>query len=166
MDAQQAAIHQVEAGDIPALQGMVSEDFGDWSPPLAITQGMVDEFAKLTGDRQWIHIDVERARRESPFGSTIVHGFLLLALLPSLRPTPRFTVTAYTTAVNYGSAGLRFLAPVPVGAEVHSRQRLKRAESHKRGVLLTSEVVIAVVGGDRPALVYDLQVLYVIPAAT
>lgn len=153
-------IQDVEVHDTGTLQSLVSDQFGKWSEALVITQKMVDQFAELTGDRQWIHVDVERAKRESPFGGPIVHGFLLLSLMPSLRPPPGYRLQGYSSAANYGSSGLRFVSPVAVGKAVRSRQRLKRVEQHRRGTLLTSEVVIQALDSDRPALVYDLQVLY------
>ena len=153
-------MRNIEVHDTAALQALVSDEFGQWSDDLTITQEMVDQFAELTGDRQWIHVDVERAKRESPFGGPIVHGFLLLSLMPSLRPPQDYQLCGYTSAANYGSDGLRFLSPVAVGQRVHSRQRVKRVEEHRRGVLLTSEVTIQQVDKDKPALVYDLQVLY------
>jgi len=156
----QASPPRIDVCDIAALQAMISESFGDWSGSLLITQDMVNGFAELTGDRQWIHVDVERARRESPFGAPIVHGFLLLSLMPSLRPPPRFVPANATSVTNVGSAGLRFLSPVPVGSRVHLRERLVRVEAHRRGTLLTSEVAIHVVGSERPALLYDMQLLY------
>jgi hypothetical protein len=158
---EQASARQIDVRDVDALRALVSETFGEWSEPLVITQDMVNRFAELTGDRQWIHVDAERARRESPFGAPVVHGFLLLSLMPGLRAPPAFALTNYSSAANYGSAGLRFLSPVPVGSAVHLRQRLKRVEEHRRGTLLTSEVAIHVLGEERPALLYDLQVLYV-----
>jgi len=160
-----ASPRQVDVRDIEALRAMVSENFGDWSEALVITQDMVNRFAELTGDRQWIHVDVERARRESPFGAPIVHGFLLLSLMPNLRAPQPFVLLNAGSATNFGSGGLRFLSPVPVGSSVHLRQRLKDVQTHRRGTLLTSEVAIHVVGAERPALLYDLQVLYV-PAPT
>ena len=71
----------IACADLAALQQEISAEFGPWSAPLTVTQDMIERFADLTGDRQWIHVDVERARRESPLGTTIAHGFLLLSLL-------------------------------------------------------------------------------------
>jgi len=154
------ATRDIKVHDTEALQALVSDEFGSWSDDLTITQEMVNQFAELTGDKQWIHVDVERAKRESPFGGPIAHGFLLLSLMPSLRPPVDYQISGYTSAANYGSDGLRFLSPVAVGERVHSRQRLKHVEKHRRGVLLTSEVTIQQIDKDKPALVYDLQVLY------
>lgn len=159
-------VQAIDVRDLDALRAQISDTYSDWSNGVVITQAMVNGYAELTGDRQWIHVDVERARRESPFGGPIVHGFFLLGLLPSMRTPLRFTVINYSSAANYGSGGLRFLSPVPVGAEIHARQRLKRVEEHRRGSLLTSEVAIHAVGNDKPALLYDLQVLYAAPASS
>ncbi|MCB0996306.1 MAG: MaoC family dehydratase [Acidimicrobiales bacterium] len=121
---------------------------------------MINQFAELTGDRQWIHIDVERAKAESPFGGPIAHGFLTLSLLPGLTP-PGLTFTGQKSAVNYGSEGLRFLAPVPAGSKVHARNRLVSADKHKSGgTLITSEIAVHVVGADKPSLLYKMQILY------
>ncbi len=153
-------MREVDVRDVETLASFVSPEFGPWSQPVTVTQEMIDRFADLTGDRQWIHVDVERARRESPFGATIAHGFLLLSLLPTLSAPRSWQPVNHTSAANFGSAGLRFLAPVPAGSSIHARQRLKNVEQHRRGTLVTSEVAIHVVGIDRPALLYDLQVLY------
>src|SRR5206468_6924068 len=98
---------------------------------------MINRFAELTGDHQWIHVDVERARRESPFRTTIAHGFLTLALLPRLsagaRERARYEVVGQGSVVNYGSDKLRFLSPVPAGARVRSRSRLVEVEAGDKG---------------------------------
>ena len=150
----------IDCADVTALESEISADFGAWSKPVTVTQDMINRFAELTGDRQWIHLDVERARRESPFGNTIAHGFLLLSLLPQLQPAPVFTLSGYSTAFNYGSDNLRFLAPVPAGTAIHAHQRLAAVERKPKGVLLTYEIAIHATGGERPALLYNLQVLY------
>jgi len=150
----------IACADLAALQQEISTEFGPWSAPLTVTQDMIERFADLTGDRQWIHVDVERARRESPLGTTIAHGFLLLSLLPRLQPEPRFKLTDYRGALNYGSNNLRFLAVVPAEGRIHARQRLAAVESKPKGVLLTHELAVHNVGDERPALLYNLQVLY------
>ena len=99
-------------------------------------------------------------------GRAGAHGFLLLSLLPTLSAPRSWQPVNHASAVNFGSAGLRFLAPVPAGSSIHARQRLKNVEQHRRGTLLTSEVAIHVVDSDRPALLYDLQVLYLHQGAT
>ena len=156
---------EVRFDDVEALRGAIREDFGPWGPELEVTQEMIDRFADLTGDRQWIHVDVERARRESPFGGPVAHGFLTLSLLPVLRPGGGVRVTGYGSAANYGSDGLRFLAPVPAGSRVRARSRLADVQRKPRGTLVTSEVEVGVVGSERPALVYTMLVLYGPPRA-
>ena len=145
--------------DVAALQARVSEEFGPFGGELEITQKMIDAFAELTGDRQWIHIDVERCRRESPFGGPIAHGFLTLSLVPKLNPAS-VTVVGHGNATNYGSEGLRFLAPVPSGSKVHARQRIVGAVARPNGTLLTTEIAVHVLGAEKPSLLYKMQILY------
>lgn len=155
-------MREIRFDDLETLQAEISEDYGPWSAPVKVTQAMIDDFARLTGDDQWIHVDVERARRESPYGETIAHGFLLLSLMSSLQPPQQFVIVGHRNALNYGSAGLRFLSPVPAGSEIHARQRLKSVEQRRQGTLLTTDFAIHRVGDDeRPALLYNMQVLYV-----
>ena len=115
---------EIAFDDIAALEKFVSDEFGDWSPELEITQEMINQFADVTGDHQWIHVDVERAKKESPFGAPIAHGFLTLSLLPMMNAkTPQpYTLTGVTNAVNYGSDKLRFLSPVPEQTEQPGRR--------------------------------------------
>jgi acyl dehydratase len=148
--------------DIDALNGAASEEFGEWGPELEVTQDMINGFAELTGDRQWIHIDVERAKRESPFGGPIAHGFLTLSLIPRLQ-TSGLSVTGQASAINYGAEGLRFLAPVPAGSCVHARNRIVKAEPRGQGTLLTTEIDVRVVDAQKPSLLYRMQILYVGP---
>jgi len=145
--------------DIEALNALASGDFGEWDREFEVTQELIDGFAALTGDDQWIHVDVERARRESPFGGTIAHGFLTLSMLPRLGGYPA-KVTGHLSATNYGADSLRFVAPVPAGSKVRARGRVIRAEPKGAGTLLTSEIEARVVGADKPALLYRMQVLY------
>lgn len=153
---------EVAYTDVEALNARAGE-FGPWGPERQITQEMIDQFADLTGDHQWIHVDVERATRESPFGGPVAHGFLSLSLLPSLVGSPELRLTGFANAANYGAEKLRFMAPVPAGSTVHARTRLIRAEAKPRGTLVTSEVELAVVGAERPSLIYMMQVLYMGP---
>jgi acyl dehydratase len=128
----------------------------DWHQ---ITQAQIDQFAMATGDRQWIHIDVERATKESPFGGPIAHGFLTLALVPKLNPGT-LKVVGHGNATNFGAGGLRFLAPVPAGAKIHGKARLVSAEARKNGTLVTTELAVHVVGNEKPSLSYNMQILY------
>lgn len=156
---------EVRFDDLPALRALCSEEWGAFGEPLEVTQEMIQAFADLTGDRQWIHTDVERARRESPFGGPIAHGFLVLSLLPRLRGAEGPRVTGYGSAANYGSDGLRFLAPVPAGSKIHARSRLVDVQAKPRGTLVTSEVAIHVVGSEKPSLLYKMLLLYSPPRA-
>jgi hypothetical protein len=152
-------MNQARFDDIDALNATASDEFGPWGPPVKVTQDMVDAFADLTGDHQWIHLDVERAKRDSPFGGTIAHGFLTLSLLPGMA-APAVRITGHSSAVNYGAEKLRFLAPVPIPCELHARGRLVRAEARPKGTLVTTEADISVLDAQKPSLLYTMQVLY------
>ena len=155
-------MEKIQFDDIAALQKHVSEEFGPFGEPVEITQEKINQFAEVTGDHQWIHVDVERAQKESPFKTTIAHGFLTLSLLPLLSAQSKdaFQVVGHGNAVNYGSDKLRFLSPVPAGAKVHARSRLVSAEAGKKGTRVEQEIAIHAVGNDRPALLYSMIVLY------
>ena len=154
-------IRQYPYHDIDALQTLVSDQFGDWSAPLEVTQKLVNDFAELTGDNYWIHTDPEKCKTQSPFGTTIAHGFLTLVLLPKMRVQPDWEVVGYNNIVNYGSNKLRFSGAVPVGSRIHARGRVKAVEKTPKGqVIMTQEMQINVVGQDRPAVVYELMMMY------
>ena len=153
-------MQEIRFDDIAGLRSKISEEFGSWGPELEVTQDMINKFADLTGDHQWIHVDVERARRESPFKGTIAHGFLTLSLLPVLRAGSDYKVVGYGNATNYGSDKLRFVSPVPAGAKVHARARLAAVEAKPKGTQVTQEIAVHVTGSDRPALTYTMLVLY------
>jgi acyl dehydratase len=136
------------------LKQHVGKELGptDW---LTVDQGMIDKFAEATGDHQWIHVDVERAKREMPGGKTIAHGYLTLSLLPRLAPQ-LVKVTKRSRGVNYGSNKVRFITPVPAGARVRLKQTIKSVEPVEgNGVRITSEMVIEVEGQPRPAMVAE-----------
>ena len=101
--------------DIDAINAQASEEYGEWGDELVVTQEMINQFADLTGDHQWIHVDVERCKKESPFGGPIAHGFLTLSLMPSLISMP-VQLTGMKNVVNFGSGGLQFRRPGPAGA--------------------------------------------------
>ena len=146
--------------DLEAINALVSEEFSEFGDTIEVTQDMIQGFADLTGDHQWIHVDVERSQKEGPFGGPIAHGFLTLSLLPKLSKTAGVAVTGHTNAVNYGAESLRFLSPVPSGSKVAARSRVVRAEPKSGGTLVTTEFEIRVVGAEKPALLYRMQVLY------
>ena len=155
---------EIRFDDVEALKARVSDEYGPFGEPLEVSQQMIDDFADLTGDHQWIHVDVERAKRESPFGGPVAHGFLTLSLMPRLSACARdpkpFRITGHKNVVNYGSDKLRFLSPVPSGAKLHARSRLVRVEAGKKGTRVEREVAIHVEGSDRPALVFSSITLY------
>jgi acyl dehydratase len=128
---------------------------------LTVTQEMIDKFADATGDHQWIHVDVERAKKEMPGGKTIAHGYLTLSLLPRLAPT-LMKVEKRRRGLNYGSNRVRFTAPVPAGARVRLRQKLLKVEPvEDNGFRVTSEMTMEVEGSSRPAMVAEtLGIVY------
>ena len=128
---------------------------------LTVTQEMIDKFAEATGDHQWIHVDVERARREMPGGKTIAHGYLTLSLLPRLAPT-LMTIAKRRRGLNYGSNKIRFISSVPAGARIRLRQKLVKAEPvEDNGIRITSQMTMEVEGSERPAMVAEtISVVY------
>lgn len=118
----------------------------------ALDQERIDGFAEATGDRQWVHVDAGRARVESPFGTTIAHGYLLVALIgPALLEGP-FARTRHPAVLNYGLNRVRFLAPVPAGARVRCRSQITSVETKASGNLVTTSHTLEIEGGERPAL--------------
>ena len=124
--------------------------YSDW---LEITQDRIDKFADATGDRQWIHVDPERAK-EGPFGACIAHGYLTQSLVNMFLPQI-VEVRGISMGVNYGADKLRFPAPVPVGSRVRGGGELLSVEEVKGGVQATIRVTVEIEGGDRPGCVID-----------
>ncbi len=155
-------MEKIRFDDIAALQKRVSEEFGPFGEPFLVSQDIIDRFADVTGDHQWIHVDVERAKKESPFKTTIAHGFLTLSLLPMLNEKSKsdFAISGHGNAVNYGSDKLRFLSPVPAGAKIHAHSRLVSVEAGAKGTRVETEIAVHVVGSERPALLYCMIILY------
>ena len=136
--------------ELPSLKG---QELGtsDW---IEITQERVNTFADATGDHQWIHIDVERAKAESPFGGPIAHGYLTLSLLVPLFAEV-LVVTDTVMGVNYGLNKVRFPSPVPVGSKVRMTASLKSVEEVAGGLQLTLAAVIEREGGDKPVCIAE-----------
>ncbi|HWM48480.1 MAG TPA: MaoC family dehydratase [Xanthobacteraceae bacterium] len=124
----------------------------------AIDQKMIDAFAEATGDHSWIHVDVERAKREMPGGKTIAHGYLTLSLIPRLSQTV-YRIQQRGKGFNYGANRIRFTAPVPVGSRVRLTETLKDAQETGSGLRLTFDCVMEVEGGQRPAMLAEIIVL-------
>ena len=158
-------MEKIAFDDIEGLRKKISDEYGPWGNTYEVTQEKINAFAELTGDRQWIHIDVERCQKESPFGGPIAHGFLTLSLLPFLvgGGESEFAIVGAGNAVNYGADGLRFIMPVPAGASVHARSRLKGIEAVKKGTRVLQEISVHVVGQEKPAIIYDMITLYQAP---
>jgi acyl dehydratase len=122
---------------------------------VTVDQKMIDGFAAATGDHQWIHVDVERAKRDMPGGKTIAHGYLTLSLVPRLAAT-LVKVEKRRHGINYGSNKVRFISPVPAGSRVRLRQRIVNVEDvANNGVRVTSEMTVELEGQERPALVAE-----------
>ena len=135
------------------LKQMVGQEIAvsDW---LEITQQRVQQFADATGDHQWIHLDAERSRAESPYGGTIAHGFLTLSLLPMLMASS-LQMTDVKMGVNYGLNTVRCPAPVPVGSRLRGRITLLAIEEIAGGAQLTWQVTVEREGGDKPVCVAE-----------
>ena len=133
----------------------------DW---LTVDQHRIDEFADCTGDRQWIHVDVARAERESPYGGTIAHGYLTLSLVGSLSIEAGVIPAGATAALNYGLDKVRFIAPVKAGARVRNRVALLEVEGKGEGrSLVKLQNTIEIDGETKPAL--DAETLAMLIAA-
>ncbi|MGZ0218222.1 MAG: MaoC/PaaZ C-terminal domain-containing protein [Acidimicrobiales bacterium] len=145
--------------DIDAINAEITGAWGDFGTEIEVSQEMINGFADLTGDHQWIHIDIERCEKESPFGGPIAHGFLTLSLMPQLIDMP-VDLSGATNVVNYGSGGLQFRRPVPAGATIHAKSRLVGAEKHLAGTLVTFESSIHVKDSRKASLTYTSKILF------
>ena len=141
-------IHSLE--ELKTLVGLHVAS-SDW---IEISQQRVNMFAEATNDHQWIHIDVERAKRESPFGNPIAHGFLTLSLLPALMQKA-IHLSYVKMGVNYGLNKVRFPAPLPVGSRLRAHLKLMNVEDIKDGAQMTWEVTIEREGADKPVCVAE-----------
>ena len=135
------------------LENYVGQDIGhsEW---VTIDQDRVNKFADATGDHQWIHLDVERAKRELPTKGTIAHGYLTLSLIPWLG-AQIMRVDGVTRGMNYGSNKVRFTNMVPVGAKVRAKLKLLNVDAKSGGKQITSEYTIEIQGQDRPACIAE-----------
>jgi len=154
-------MESIRFDDIGKLRAKISAEFSAWSKPIDVTQEKINQFADVTGDHQWIHVDVERARRESPFKTPVAHGFLTLSLVPAFEIPREWNVTGFRNVVNYGANKLRFISPVPAGAKVQARARLVAVEAKPQWTQVTTETQVQVVGQEKPALIYEGIFLYV-----
>jgi acyl dehydratase len=129
---------------------------------VAIEQARINAFAACTGDHQWIHVDVERAKRESPFRSPIAHGYLTLAMIASLSMEIGIIPKDAAAGLNYGIDKVRFLAPVPAGARVRLRVSLVGIEPRERGqTVMKTRNTLEVEGSEKPALIAETLALLI-----
>ncbi|NOT41821.1 MAG: MaoC family dehydratase [Alphaproteobacteria bacterium] len=135
------------------LENFAGQEIGhsEW---VTIDQDRVNKFADATGDHQWIHLDVERAKRELPTGGTIAHGYLTVSLIPWLG-AQIMKVDGVTRGINYGSNKVRFTNMVPVGSKVRAKLKMLSVDAKPPGKQLTSEYTIEIQGQDRPACIAE-----------
>lgn len=138
------------------LEGAGERDLGatGW---VTLDQRRIDLFAEATGDHQWIHVDPEAAA-QGPFGTTVAHGYLSLALIPGLLPQ-LLVVTDMSMGINYGIEKIRFTAPVPSGSEVRLKAKISSSERRGEGILYHLGVEIEIRDADKPALVGEVVYL-------
>jgi acyl dehydratase len=137
--------------DVAELKDFVGHEVGssDW---FEVDQRLIAAFAELTRDHQWIHVDSARAREESPWGTTIAHGFLTMAMLSHLQAQAVQIRGEFARRINYGFNRVRFPAAVPAGARIRSRSTLQAMEEIEGGLQLTWAVIVEIEGHSRPAL--------------
>ena len=146
---------------IAGLSERIGQELGvsDW---VVIDQARIDKFASCTGDHQWIHVDVERARRESPFQGPIAHGYLTLAMVAPLAMAIGIIPTDAAAGLNYGVEKVRFLAPVPAGARVRLHVSLSGVEPRDNGqVIMKTLNTLEVEGSEKPALIAETLALLI-----
>jgi len=140
---------------IDEVKARVGQELGvsDWEE---VTQEQVDAFAEATGDHQWIHVDVERAK-QTPFGGTIAHGYYTLSLAPKFNQQ-LYTVENVAFALNYGLNKVRFPAPLPVGSKVRMRAAIASVEDVPGGIQMATTLTFEREGGDKPVCVAETLV--------
>ena len=136
--------------DLPNYKGKVVGQ----SPWKNISQEMIQAFADATGDHQWIHVDVERAKKEAPWGAPVAHGFLTLSLIPQLNQQA-MTVTGPAATINYGMNKVRFVNPVPTGSRVRATASTVAVAIKGNAVDQTRAMTVEIEGVDKPALVAE-----------
>ena len=136
------------------------ERIGEHSPPgewMTVTQDMINQFADLSGDHQWIHVDQERCRKESPYGTTVAHGMLIQSLIPKLLGDGPGWWEGFSTGINLGSDKVRFSAPVRSGSRIRCRWSIKTVTDAENGaVRIVTPVTVEVEGESKPACYAEL----------
>jgi acyl dehydratase len=138
----------IAVADLPTLETTVVGP-GPWHE---VSQQQVNQFADATGDHQWIHVDVERAKKESPFGGPVAHGYLTLSLWPRLAPQ-LMKITGFSMGVNYGTEKVRFPAPVPIGSKLRVKAVVDSVTDVAGGIQLQYTATFEVDGVTKPACV-------------
>jgi acyl dehydratase len=154
--------HSAPAVSLDSLIQRIGEEIGisQWH---VVDQAMIDRFAEVTGDRQFIHVDPARAIAEAPFGGTIAHGFLTLSLLSSMSQQALPPLEGRVMGINYGFDRVRFLAPVASGSRVRGRFTLADVKTRSKGeVALHYQVTVEIEGAAKPALAADWITLAVL----
>jgi acyl dehydratase len=149
------ALLTMDVRDVPSLAGR-SLGTTAWRE---VTQSVIDLFAEATGDRQWIHIDPQRAAKESPFRKTIAHGYFTLSLVPVFF-WELLEVTGSRLAINYGANKVRWPAPVPIPCRVRMSAKIASVEAFESGFTLTMDATIEVEGQQKPAMVAEVVFRY------
>jgi acyl dehydratase len=137
---------------VDEIKSYIGKELGvsDWHE---VTQETINAFADVTGDHQWIHVDVERAK-DTPFGGTIAHGYYVLSLVPRFS-YELFTFEGFAFALNYGVNRVRFISPMPVGGKIRMRAKLGSVEEVPGGVQLMTELTFEREGGEKPVCVAE-----------
>jgi len=138
---------------VDGLKAAIGDHLG-YSEYFDVSQERVNQFAEATGDHQWIHVDVERAK-SGPFGGPIAHGYLTLSLGPMLYPTV-VRIEGFTMGVNYGANKVRFPSPVPVGSKIRLGVKLLEVEEIANGVQMTMEFTFECQGASKPSCVAEI----------
>ena len=138
---------------IDEVRAAVGSHLG-YSDYTEVTQQRVDQFAESTGDHQWIHVDVERARAESPFGGPIAHGYLTLSISNELLPQI-LEVKGVSLGVNYGVDKVRFVAPVLVGKRIRAGAEMQEVTDVKGGIQTLVRITLEIEGGTKPVCIID-----------
>ena len=147
-----------EIATLAQLKELVGQEVGvsEW---LTVSQERVNTFADATEDHQWIHLDVERAKRESPYGGTIAHGYLTLSLLPMLMSSS-LKIANVKMGLNYGLNKVRFPAPVPVGSALRARFTLLKDEDIEGGAQMVWQITIERQGSEKPVCIAEVVFRY------
>jgi acyl dehydratase len=143
------------------LKDFIGHDFGA-SAPIKVDQVRINTFADVTGDHQWIHVDVEKAKKHSPFGGPVAHGFLTLSLMAAAVASAGVVPADAQGVLNYGLDKIRFIAPVPAGAKITAAFKLAGVEDKgDKRQLLRIETTVSVEGSDKPAIVGEVLAMVI-----